>query len=180
MTSRTGFARFDPTYVRKEPREALPGLRHAVPEDVETIAAVNDASGRASNASSLEEAVRDPMRAVMVAVVGGVVVGWAKTHHFEEADDSAPPGHYLGGLTVLPDYRRAGIASLLTEARLDWIWSRTHVAWYMLNADNAASIRLHERWGFREVARGSRFHSTTFTGTGVLFSAPRPVGFRTT
>lgn len=41
----------------------------------------------------------------------------------------------------------------------------------VVNATNGASIALHERHGFREVARGATFAGITFTGgTGVLLS----------
>lgn len=178
MSSRSDFARFDPTFIRENPLGSPPIIRMAVPEDLESMAAVNDASDRPFNDSSLEVAIRDGMRLVAVAVVDGDVVGWAKTHHFQSADDPAPAGHYLGGVTVAPDYRRGGVGSVLTEARLDWIWRRASEVWYTVNAANAASIRLHQRWGFREVARGNRFHSTVFDGVGVLFSAQRPVGYK--
>jgi hypothetical protein len=53
--------------------------------------------------------------------------------------------------------------------------TRTNVhAWFVVNARNRASIALHERWHFDEVARGGRFPSTTFTGgVGILLRARR-------
>ena len=41
--------------------------------------------------------------------------------------------------------------------------------------ENVASIRLHRRWNFTEMARGPRFHTTTLTGgLGLLLLAPAP------
>ena len=89
---------------------------------------------------------------------------------------TAPAGHYLAGITVLPDFRRRGLAQELTEARLQWIWQQAGDAWYVVNARNQASLALHRKWGFREVARGPGFHTVTFDGgEGVLLSAARPL-----
>ncbi len=66
----------------------------------------------------------DPARTVVVATVGGELVGVAKTHHHPEARAEAPAGHYLGGILVSQRWRRRGIGTMLTTARLDWIWER--------------------------------------------------------
>jgi aminoglycoside 6'-N-acetyltransferase I len=127
------------------------------------------------------EAIVDPDRLVMVAEAGGVIVGWGKTHRYSAASGSAPAGHYLGGVNVLPEFRRRGIGSALTRARLSWIWDRARDAWFVTNARNTASIELHSRLGFSEVARAGEFHGTTFEGgVGILFRATalegEPVG----
>ncbi|MFV2145274.1 hypothetical protein [Isoptericola sp. G70] len=58
------------------------------------------------------------------------------------------------------------------EARIAWIAERADRAFYVVNARNAASVALHERWGFREVARAAAFHGVTFAGgAGVLLAA---------
>jgi aminoglycoside 6'-N-acetyltransferase I len=104
--------------------------------------------------------------------VNDEIIGWGKTHFWSYADGPAPAGHYLGGVTVSPESRRQGIARALTQARLDWIWDRSDAAWYVVNPDNLASIELHRQWGFIEVARAARLHTTNFTGgTGLLFRA---------
>jgi aminoglycoside 6'-N-acetyltransferase I len=75
-------------------------------------------------------------------------------------------------LTVAADHRRRGIGRALTGARLDWIWQRSHDAWFVVNALNTASIDLHRDWGFEEVARGESFHGIAFSGgEGILFHA---------
>jgi len=150
-------------------------VREATPDDVPAVSAVQAAVGRASSAAAahaLQEAVLDPDRLVVVALAGGDVVGWAKTHHYPDADGPAPAGHYLGGIAVAPDARRLGAGTLLTQARLDWIRARSDTALYFANARNAASLALHARWGFVEVARGAAFRGVSFDGgTGILLSA---------
>lgn len=122
--------------------------------------------------------ISDPNRLVLVAEAGGTVVGWAKTHFWARGDGPARAGHYLGGVTVDPDWRRQGIGARLTQARLNWIWDRSPLAWYVVNAENSASIELHRRWGFAQVAKGRRFHTTAFDGgSGLLMCAQRPIGW---
>ncbi|BCW50331.1 N-acetyltransferase [Arthrobacter sp. StoSoilB13] len=165
-------------------------IRPALENDVAAMAGVEVAAGRTSAgaASRFEAAIRaaisDPRRLVLVAETpadvpwnpGSAVVGWAKTHFHDYDAGPAPAGYYLGGITVAPDFRRQGVAAALTEKRLEWIWARTDEAWYVVNARNAASLKLHQRWGFREVARGSGFHAVTFDGgEGLLLKAGRPL-----
>lgn len=144
-------------------------IRRAEPQDVASIAPLV----RGGSLASVGSAVIDADRLVLVAENDdGDVVGWAKTHHWRHDDPPAPGGHYLGGVTVAEPWRRYGIGTALTEHRLAWIHERAEVAWCVTNARNEASIALHEGLGFREVTRGSRFHTTTFDGgVGVLFRA---------
>ncbi|WP_309074154.1 GNAT family N-acetyltransferase [Paenarthrobacter sp.] len=165
-------------------------IRPASQADVPGIIAVDMAAVRTSQAlaerfaASLSAAVADHVRLVVVAeaqddanVGGGAgVVGWAKTHHWDYDDGPALAGHYLGGVTVRPDFRRLGVAAELTAARMAWIWERADRAWFVVNVQNEASLALHRKWGFREVARGPRFHTVTFDGgEGVLLQAARPL-----
>ncbi|MGP5071520.1 hypothetical protein ACTXI0_03835 [Arthrobacter rhombi] len=70
------------------------------------------------------------------------------------------------------------IAARLTQKRLDWIWARSHEAWYVVNARNTASLELNRRWNFASVAEAARFHTTIFAGgRGMLFRAQQPIGF---
>ncbi|MFK0041440.1 GNAT family N-acetyltransferase [Paenarthrobacter sp. NPDC090517] len=165
-------------------------IRPASQADVPGIIAVDIAAGRTSQAladrfaASLSAAVADHARLVVVAesqdganIGGGTgVVGWAKTHHWDYDHGPALSGHYLGGVTVRPGLRRLGVAAELTGARMAWIWERADHAWYAVNALNEASLALHRKWGFREVARGPGFHTVTFDGgEGVLLQAARPL-----
>lgn len=163
--------------------------RQAREADVPGIVAVELAADRTPPAlagnfgAGIRAAIADPSRLVLVTEAssslstegGAAVVGWAKTHHWDYADGAAPAGHYLGGVTVEPEFRRNGVAAQLTQARLEWIWNRSEAAWYVVNARNEASLALHRRWGFREVARGPSFHTVTFdVGEGLLLKALRP------
>ena len=165
-------------------------IRAASQADVPGILAAELEAGRTSIAhadrfaASISAAVEDQARVVVVAEVqddanaggGADVVGWAKTHCWDYADGPALSGHYWGGVTVRPNFRRLGVASELTSARMAWIWERASHAWYVVNALNEASLALHRRWGFREVARGAGFHTVTFDGgEGVLLQAARPL-----
>ena len=164
-------------------------IRPALPADVAGILAVELDAGRVSAtgsgpfAANMTAAMVDPARLVLVAEAqddttaagGSGVVGWAKTHYWDHGDGPAPTGHYLGGVTVRPGFRRRGVAVELTQARLEWVWERAEGAWYVVNARNEASLALHRRWGFTEVARGAAFHAVTFDGgEGVLLRAARP------
>ncbi|MET3368632.1 UNVERIFIED_CONTAM: aminoglycoside 6'-N-acetyltransferase I [Jeotgalibacillus campisalis] len=165
-------------------------IRPAIQADVPGILATELDAGRTSLAhaerftASISAAIDDQARVVVVAEVqddanaggGTAVVAWAKTHYWHYGDGSAWSGHYLGGVTVRPDFRRLGVASELTGARMAWIWERADHAWYVVNSLNVASLALHRKWGFREVARGPGFHTVTFDGgEGVLLQAARPL-----
>lgn len=174
-------------------RDPLPVVvRAALPADVEALVAVQHAAGRTVDADALGRAIANPDRCVLLAepraaagstaadraARGRPVLGWALTHRrTEPADDAdpAPPGHYLGGVTVHPDHRRRGVAVALTDARMRWVAARPDhegAVYYVVNPANRASIALHERWGFREVMRADRLAGVTFTGgVGILMRA---------
>ncbi|MGA7203534.1 MAG: GNAT family N-acetyltransferase [Specibacter sp.] len=169
-----GFAPYSPGH---QPGTATTAeIRAAVSGDITAMLSVQAGSGRASpTAASFEAATNDDARLVVVALLDGVLVGWGMTHYFAGGDGTAPAGHYLGGVTVAPSWRRRGIGAALTQARLDWIWQRADTAWYVVNPANRASIALHSRWGFTEVARAAKFHTTEFTGgVGLLMRARYP------
>jgi ribosomal protein S18 acetylase RimI-like enzyme len=111
---------------------------------------------------------------LVVAESGGVISGYGRARLFEpepEAPvDTAPRGYYLSGVFVSPSERRTGIGAALTQARLDWISERAADAWFFANARNAASIALHERFGFEEVTRRFSYPGLRFDGgEGILF-----------
>ena len=146
-------------------------IRVAEPSDIEQIIAVS-LGVRGVPGGDAYGAITDEERLFVVAeTVDGTIVGWAKTHYFDSPAESAPAGHYLGGVNVLPEYRRRGIGSALTRPRLEWIFDRAPEAWFFTNARNLASIELHSRLGFREIARASELHGVAFEGgVGILFS----------
>lgn len=170
-----GFADFEKGDAPKAAGVALE-VRAAGLSDIAAMISINRESGRPPlSLAAMEAAVIDSNRHVVVASIDGTVIGWGKTHHWDYSDGPAPSGHYLGGVTVLPAWRRCGVGAALTDARLRWIWTRAAEAWYVVNAGNLASIELHRRWNFTEVARGPKFHTTAFTGDlGILMRALRP------
>jgi len=112
---------------------------------------------------------------LLVAELNSEVIGFARVKYFKPAPASpaniCPEGWYLTGIIVAPEYRRRGMASALTQARLDWIAQRADQAYYFANAKNRVSIELHERFGFVEFTRDFVYPDVTFTGgEGILFS----------
>ena len=113
---------------------------------------------------------------VLVAAVEDDIIGFGKVRHLSETrsdnGSASPEGWYLTGVVVDPRFRRRGVGSRLTEARLQWISERGRFAYCFSNARNSVSIALHERLGFVEVARGSEFAGVSFAGgEGILFRA---------
>ncbi len=95
---------------------------------------------------------------VFVAQIGHHLVGFARARRMEHARDGLPlvlpEGWYLTGVIVDPVWRRRGLGEALTSARLAWLRRRTDAAYYVASRENKASIALHERFGFHEIARG--------------------------
>lgn len=148
-------------------------LREARSDDLAGVAGLcRDSGGWPWTAGMI---AREPVRTVVVATVGGDLAGVAKTHHHPEADEAAPEGHYLGGIVVGRRWRRLGIGTMLTTARLDWIWERSDMAFYFANEHNAASIELHRTLGFAPIATATTFHGVAAHGQSrlILFSATR-------
>lgn len=137
-------------------------IREASSGDLKGVDEVCDVSGRSRWSANLLELKQD--RLVLIAKVEGKVIGVAKTHLHAEPDGDVPAGHYLGGIVVTPEYRRRGMGTALTKKRLDWIWSVSQTAYYFANGHNTASIRMHERFGFRELGRFSSIRGVTADG----------------
>lgn len=152
-----------------------PAIHPATIGDLDEIMDVQRSAGRGTTARFRErtaEAIEDELRHVVTARLGDRCVGWAATQFFADADGSAPAGHYLMGVTVEPEHRRAGIARALIAARIAWIRQRADTVSYFANAANTASLAAHRDWPFEEIARGPVFHGVTFTGgVGVLLTA---------
>jgi len=111
-----------------------------------------------------------------VAEWDGSVAGFGKCrrHARTSADppNAGPEGWYLAGLIVDGRFRRRGIGRALTADRLAWIAERAAVAYYFANARNAASVALHEPFGFREITRDFSLPGAEFEGgAGILFRA---------
>ncbi len=89
-----------------------------------------------------------------------------------ESDGPAlvPDGWYLTGVVVTPSARRAGIATALTLARVA-NHSAVSPLRFVVNANNRASIALHDALGFE-------FESQDFTMPGVTFTGGKGHLFR--
>lgn len=171
-------------YSRGEPEPPAPVndlmIRHAREADVETLAAI-----AAERESEPIERWRDSFRRLLlecesgracalVAEVGTEVVAFGKAAHFTPPEGSpantAPSGWYLSGVVVRPGWRRRGIGSRLTSARLAWIAERDAKAYYFANARNLVSVDLHRHHGFVELTRDFHHPQATFEGgVGILF-----------
>lgn len=85
------------------------------------------------------------------------LVGYARAAYFDRRDDApvscAPSGWYLLGVVVHPNWVRRGLATRLTNERLTWAAARCSEIFYVANPDNAASIEMHRKLGFEEIAR---------------------------
>lgn len=150
-------------------------VRRAEPADLDAINAVAAAAGRPRWRALALAPVSD--RYTVVAL-SGPTLGAARTHFYAGPDGAAPGGNYLGGVVVHPAARRRGAGHALTATRLAWIWERSEAAYYIANAGNAASIAMHEGFGFRQIADGPSFHGVTFSGgRGIVFEARRPASW---
>ncbi|MGH9844945.1 MAG: GNAT family N-acetyltransferase [Blastocatellia bacterium] len=173
--------------MRREPEENRPGfpdrliVRPARMEDVNGLAALHwEREG--GDLNQLQERYRSELsedpdwqrRLLLVAEDGDALAGFGRVVYFQPPLDSptniAPAGWYLMGLVVTPAFRRRGIGVELTRRRLDWIAERAGEAFYFVNAQNRASIALHEAFQFEEVARDFTYPGVTFTGgVGILY-----------
>jgi ribosomal protein S18 acetylase RimI-like enzyme len=92
---------------------------------------------------------------MFVAKANGQVIGYGRVAELAvgKAAPGTPAGCYLSGVLVEPIWRRRGIATALTRARLRWVFDRTDEAFYVTGADNSAALHLHAALGFQEIKR---------------------------
>ncbi len=173
------FAEYAPGGAARPRVEGL-AIRFAEPADLDVVAAL----ATARNGGSLEERrarisreLRHRRRQrLFVAETADGVIGYAWVKRFRAAPDAppgcAPDGWYLLGVVVDPAWRRRGVGTALTRARLDFIAHRASQAYYAANAGNRPSIDLHVQFGFTELSRDFVLPRVHFAGgKGVLFRA---------
>ena len=101
-----------------------------------------------------------PPYAVFVATAKDTVVGWGSLSPFRPR-----PGYRFtaeDSIYVRQDFRRRGIGASLLELLIEAASrSRFHSIMGLIDGDNAVSVRLHERFGFR--------HLGTFREVGFKF-----------
>ncbi len=156
-------------------------VRPARRDDIDTlarIAAEREGGIADTHTASFESAIAhaetERNSLVLAADIDSRVVGFGRARYLGARDlpagDPAPDGWYLTGVVVDPAFRRLGAGSVLTAERLRWIAERADTAYYFANSRNHATLALHERFAFVEIARGPTFAGTTFTGgEGILF-----------
>ncbi|MGA5817664.1 GNAT family N-acetyltransferase [Kitasatospora sp. NPDC094028] len=158
-------------------------VAEATGNDVPALAAMQ-ARARGGSAGEWAERIHRALRGerslVITAKVSGEAVGYANAAFLpEHPGDGAPAGYYLTGVTVDPDWRRRGIAGLLTRRRMEWIGERDSAAWCFVSARNGASLDLHRQLGFDRVAFAASFQGIEFAGGGgwlLRADPPRPGG----
>jgi ribosomal protein S18 acetylase RimI-like enzyme len=99
--------------------------------------------------------ITDDSRQMFVAKVNGQVIAYGRVIESAagEAAPGTPAGYYLSGVLVAPAWRRRGIATALTRARLRWVFARADEVFYVAGAGNIASLHLHTALGFQEMKR---------------------------
>jgi ribosomal protein S18 acetylase RimI-like enzyme len=132
------------------------------------------AEGVAVARPRFERDLAETDRQLFVATVDGAFAGYGRVAHFDPPADApanaAPAGLYLVGALVARRFRRRGVGRALTAARTKWALERAGEVWYFANSRNEASHRLHDGFGFVEVARDIWFPRVKFDrGVGVLF-----------
>jgi RimJ/RimL family protein N-acetyltransferase len=150
--------------------ELLQATRANLPDFVD-LAAAHGHDPAAMERAFLRD-LADLERPVLLAMVGGKVVGYGRISRFEPPPDAppdiAPAGYYLSGLLIAESHRRRRLGRALTQARLAWIFQRASEAYYFTNARNEASIALHAQLGFVELTRDFTFPGVTFEGDSGL------------
>ncbi|MHB1210561.1 MAG: GNAT family N-acetyltransferase [Acidimicrobiales bacterium] len=102
----------------------------------------------------------NPRRKFLVATFNDEIVGYGHAVHHDRVptnEESAPSGFFLSGLLVSPEFRRCGIGSKLTGARIDLLKSETDLIYYFADPENEETISMHARLGFEEFRSMTRF-----------------------
>lgn len=107
-----------------------------------------------------ETDLANPRRTFLVASFNDEVVGYGHTVHHDRLvtnEESAPSGFFLSGLLVAPEFRRSGIGSKLTGARIDLLRASADRIYYYADPENEATISMHARLGFEKFRSMTRF-----------------------
>lgn len=100
---------------------------------------------------------------LFIAQIDKHAVGYGRVQLFEggqnlyDTAEALPPGWYLRGLVVPKPNQKMGIATLLTDVRLNWLRKITSSVLCFLDSDEKKTIPMYERYGFVEVSRSWKF-----------------------
>lgn len=170
---------------KSDPLSSEVKTRYATSEDVEEIAQIindNNIDPKLNHDYFLKRTMSELTYGgnrsgfhMIVAEVNSQIVGYSRSIYYSEMmirnyRYPAPIGWYLMGVTILPEFRGQSIGALLTKKRLDHIKQLSSKVYYVANADNKTSIKMHKKFGFKEIGRGEGFLKIRFNGgKGVLF-----------
>lgn len=118
----------------------------------------------------------DKFYRLFVVELEGAVLGFSRFFHTKEIPEEkkefeCPEGFYCMGTVVFPEYRKRGVARMLSEGRfLAMKELGAKEAFSGVGADNEASIKMHESFGYQKVAEIAGFLQIQFNcGKGYLF-----------
>lgn len=166
----TDFVEFDPE-AHGSPTQRLT-VRAATSADVDALALVMSARGGTPD-EYIDTARRFIERLPVLFLAESEEnepIGWSGAQRHPILPDGDPTW-LVSGLTVVPSWRRRGIAIALLRQVTSAVAAIDPYAplHSVINVRNLASIALHKRAGFAEIDRGPTFAGITFTGGfGVL------------
>jgi ribosomal protein S18 acetylase RimI-like enzyme len=138
-------------------------IREAVTSDIPACAAMiaTHESGEVKYwQERFETDLANPRRRFLVATFNEEIVGYGHTVHHDRVvtdEESGPSGFFLSGLLVSPEFRRSGIGSKLTGARIDLLRPDADLIYYYADPENEETISMHARLGFEEFRSMTRF-----------------------
>ncbi len=131
------------------------GVQIATSEHVDAIASLIAKSTcklEGDCARRVRAELDNPDKLLVVALVEGDVIGWARACYVAPspfaAPNAAPEGWYLMGLFIDRPWRRHGLGAQLTAARLEWLARHTGRVLYIAEPGNQATRLLHDEFGF--------------------------------
>lgn len=105
---------------------------------------------------------------LLVATTADEVIGFGRSKWLAWPADSparaVPEGWYLSGVIVAPEWRRRGVGSALTRARLSELFLDAREVFYVASTLNRVSLELHARLGFVELTRDFELPGVSFQG----------------
>lgn len=116
----------------------------------------------------------DPEYRLFVALLDNEVVGLCRLYNSrklapEKLKFEAPEGWYAMGTLVSSQYRRKGIAKFLSEERRKFLKSiNVSTLYSMVDVENKTSLKMHQEFGFEEVARAKGFLHLDFPNSSAI------------